>query len=360
MNKILKNSNISVISTESVEVFLKNKMNFTNGNNPMKIVGTHSGCFHADEVLSVVMIKFIPEFNNMWVIRSRNKEIHNLTDILVDVGGIYDVEKLRFDHHMKEFNHVHDDVYNIKLSSAGLIFKHFGLSLIKNILTSLDLYNEKTDLQIIYNKLYVNFIAYVDGQDNGISQYPDNVKPKYVNNTSYGSRVGRLNPEWCEPTADQSERFKLALDVAESELIDQIKFIAKVYLPGYSIVKDAVNKRFDNHESGKILYFDFGFPWKSHLTNLEEELKLKDEIVFAILKNGDTDYRVGTIPINEGSFKFRKGLLTSWRGLENSKLIELSGINDITFVHANGFIGGAQTKESALKMAVLSLDEKDE
>ena len=223
----------------------------------------------------------------------------------------------------------------------------------------MDIYNEKIDLQKVYNKLYVNFIAYVDGKDNGINQYSDE-KPKYVNNTSYGNRVGRLNPEWCEPNADQSERFKLALDVAESELLDQIKFIAKVYLPGYTIVKDAVDKRFENHESGKILYFDFGLPWKSHLTNIEEEMNLKDEIVFAVIKNGETDYRCGTISINEGSFKFRKGIVKAWRGLEQSKLAEFSGISDITFVHNSGFIGGAMTKESAMKMAVASLNEKED
>ena len=251
MKNILKNSNINVISTESLEVFEKNKANFPG----MRIVGTHSGCFHADEVLAVVMIKYIPEFENMWVIRSRSKDIHPLTEILVDVGGLYEVENNRFDHHMKEFTHVHDEKHNIKMSSAGLVFKHHGLSFIKNMLIHLDLYHEKIDLQKVYNKLYVNLIAYVDGQDNGISQYSTDEKPKYTNNTSYGNRVGRLNPEWCEPTADQSERFKLALDVAESELIDQIKFIAKVYLPGYVIVKEAVDKRFENslHSRHSIL-----------------------------------------------------------------------------------------------------------
>ncbi len=37
------------------------------------------------------------------------------------------------------------------------------------------------------------------------------------------------------------------------------------------------------------------------------------------------------------------------------KLVELSSIPDIVFVHAGGFIGGAKSYESTLKMAELSL-----
>jgi uncharacterized UPF0160 family protein len=36
-------------------------------------------------------------------------------------------------------------------------------------------------------------------------------------------------------------------------------------------------------------------------------------------------------------------------------LKSISGIQDIVFVHANGFIGGAESFESTLQMGVLSL-----
>ncbi len=375
LNEIIENKNLIVISTESLETFLKQKSLYENLHN-IKIVATHSGCFHADEVLAVSMIKYLPEFSNMWVIRSRNKDILDKADIVVDVGGKYEAENNRFDHHMRDFTHVHDEVYKIKMSSAGLIFKHYGKTIIDSILKNLSqkknqvnsnrddntLEPKDKQLSLIYDKLYYNFIAYVDGQDNGINQYPDDVTPKYVNTTSYGNRIARLNPVWCEPDTDQSERFKLALDVAEGELIDQIKFVANVYLPAYSMVKEAFDKRFETHKTGKILYFDFGFPWKSHLKQIEEDMKLKEEekIFFAIVKNSAEDYRLTTIPANEGSFKFRKGIVREWRGLELEKLSKVSGIDDIIFVHSSGFIGGAKTKESVFKMAEISFLDKDE
>ena len=45
----------------------------------------------------------------------------------VDVGGTYDGAKLRFDHHQRGFTHVLDELgFDTKLSSAGLVYKHFG------------------------------------------------------------------------------------------------------------------------------------------------------------------------------------------------------------------------------------------
>lgn len=37
-----------------------------------------------------------------------------------------------------------------------------------------------------------------------------------------------------------------------------------------------------------------------------------------------------------------------------NKLVTLSGIEDIDFVHAAGFIGGAVSRESAIKMGMMS------
>lgn len=38
-----------------------------------------------------------------------------------------------------------------------------------------------------------------------------------------------------------------------------------------------------------------------------------------------------------------------------NQLKQISQINDITFVHASGFIGGAKSFESTLRMALISL-----
>lgn len=68
-------------------------------------------------------------------------------------------------------------------------------------------------------------------------------------------------------------------------------------------------------------------------------------------------WRVQGIPENWGSFDLRIGLKEEWRGIKDMpELIAASGIPDIVFVHNSGFIGGAKSYESTLKMAVESIE----
>lgn len=67
-------------------------------------------------------------------------------------------------------------------------------------------------------------------------------------------------------------------------------------------------------------------------------------------------WRIQAVPAKEGSFELRKGLKSEWRGIKDmEKLVALSGIKDIDFVHASGFIGGAVSKESVILMGEMSL-----
>lgn len=44
--------------------------------------------------------------------------------------------------------------------------------------------------------MFQDFIEAIDGIDNGISQYPAEIKPQYRSRTDLSSRVGALNPAW--------------------------------------------------------------------------------------------------------------------------------------------------------------------
>ena len=66
-------------------------------------------------------------------------------------------------------------------------------------------------------------------------------------------------------------------------------------------------------------------------------------------------WRIQAVAAKEGSFELRRGLKEEWRGIKDmEKLVAVSGIADIDFVHANGFIGGAVSHESAIKMGEMS------
>lgn len=125
--------------------------------NAAKTIVTHSGTFHADESLAVFMLKQLPEYKNAKVIRTREAELIKQADIVVDVGAIYDPSTNRFDHHQRGFEETFSKEYKIKLSSAGLVYKHFGKKVIRSILKCED----SKELSFIYQKVYDDLILMV-------------------------------------------------------------------------------------------------------------------------------------------------------------------------------------------------------
>lgn len=89
------------------------------------------------------------------------------------------------------------------------------------------------------------------------------------------------------------------------------------------------------------------------------DFKCEGEILYVVFpEKGGKKWRIQAIAAREGSFELRKGLRSDWRGVKDQqKLINLSGIEDIDFVHASGFIGGAVSRESAIRMGELSMKE---
>ena len=67
----------------------------------VKQIGTHDGTFHCDEVLACSLLKMLPEYKDAGIIRSRKPETLEGCDIVVDVGGVYDETKHRYDHHQR-------------------------------------------------------------------------------------------------------------------------------------------------------------------------------------------------------------------------------------------------------------------
>ena len=66
-----------------------------------KKIGTHNGNFHCDEVLACFMLRQLPEYKDAEIIRTRDPALLDQCDIVVDVGGVYDPNKDRYDHHQR-------------------------------------------------------------------------------------------------------------------------------------------------------------------------------------------------------------------------------------------------------------------
>ncbi|EPZ36554.1 GAMM1 protein [Rozella allomycis CSF55] len=319
-------------------------------------IGTHSGKFHADEALACFFLKSLPEYASATIVRSRDPTVHSTMDVLVDVGGIYDPSTHRYDHHQREFKDTFSQNHSIKLSSAGLVYKHFGEKVIANSL-NIDICDAR--LKTLYLKLYNSFVMPLDAIDNGIESVPEDVLPLYKDSTTLAARIGRLNSNWNEPDNDD-ERFLKAIDVAGEEFTSQLFYYANAWLPARELVVEALKNRFNVHESGKILCFEVSCPWKEHLLTLEEELNIEDKPFYVLYPdNLHGQWRIQAIPIREGSFLNRCPLPENWRGLRFDDLDKITSIEGGVFVHASGFIGGHKTKDGALQLAILASRMKD-
>ena len=134
-------------------------------------IGTHNGAFHCDEVLACSMLKLLPQYKDALIVRTRDPEILKTCNIVVDVGGVFDANTHRYDHHQKTFSDSMSSLnrgkWVTKLSSAGLIYAHFGQDVIMQIVNTKD----QNLIKKIYDKVYEKFMEEIDAVDNGISTH---------------------------------------------------------------------------------------------------------------------------------------------------------------------------------------------
>jgi len=321
-------------------------------------IGTHDGAFHCDEALAISMLKLLPDYASATVIRTRNPEVLAQCQVVVDVGAVYIPEQHRYDHHQREFTHTLEG-WSTKLSSAGLVYKHFGHAAIRRVLSTVE-GQQFTDefVSICYDKVYKNFMEHIDANDNGVSVSDGPMK--YHVSTTLPSRVGQLNPAWNQDNSTEvcNARFIDAMALTCSEFIDAITRLASVWWPARSIVQTALNGRTSIHPSGQIILMDTCCPWKDHIFELEakEEPKQgKEQILYCIYGDTGGSWRVQAVPLDANSFDSRKKLPECWQGVRNQELSDKAGIEGCIFVHASGFIGGNATKEGAIAMAIKAL-----
>ncbi|MBN3306282.1 MYG1 protein, partial [Amia calva] len=319
---------------------------------PAPRIGTHNGTFHCDEVLACFFLRQLPEYKDAEIIRTRDPAQLAECDVVVDVGGEFDPKRHRYDHHQRSFCDSFSSLcpekkWVTKLSSAGLVYLHFG----HRILAQLTQQEEGTpSLEVLYNKLYENFVEEIDAIDNGISQWDG--EPRYAMTTNLSARVGHLNPRWNDKSQDTEEGFKKAMEMVGTEFLDRVDFYQRSWLPARAQVEEAVRTRAEVDPSGEVVVLgQGGCPWKEHLFSLEEELAMETPIKFVLYPDQSSQWRVQCVPAGLHTFQNRLSLLEEWRGVRDEALSSLSGIPDCIFVHASGFIGGNRTKEGALEMA---------
>jgi len=294
---------------------------------------THSGGFHADELLSsVVLTRLFPEAQ---IVRTRAPEwITPAPDrIIYDVGGAYDAEARIFDHHQRGAP-LRDD--GQPYSSFGLVWKHFG----RDYIASFNVPAEH--VESVHASVDGNLVLPIDLVDNGA------ISPSGpLASLSLSSLLETLKPDFDDREGDADDQaFHRALVVARS-------FVeAGVARSAAKLRAEAlVTKAIEATGSGRVLELPMGMPFRAAVVKAGA-----DQLLFVVHPR-DKDWCLTGIRRSDEGFELRADLPASWAGLTNHDLEVASGVEGATFCHNGRFIAAAKTREAALAMAEIAVTQ---
>ena len=296
---------------------------------------THSGGFHADELMSSVVLTLL--FPQAELRRSRDRQVISPAPdkIIYDVGGAYDAEAQIFDHHQRP-SPLRED--GQPYSSFGLIWAHYG----RDYLAAMDV--PAQDIEAAHATFDTKFVLPIDLLDNGALD-PSVAGP--LSGLTLPMLLGSLKPVFDDisPTADD-DAFFAALPIARSFVEAQVRNMA-AKARAQSIVTEAIAKA----GSSAILELPMGMPYRSALEEAEA-----DHILFVVHPRGE-DWTIGGIKLSNDTFEQRADLPAAWAGLSDAALEQASGVTGAKFCHNARFIAVANSRDAILKMAEIAVRE---
>lgn len=291
-----------------------------------KKIVTHDNGFHADDIFAVATLLLLhPDAE---VLRSRDKDVHAVSDYVVDTGMVYDPSKNRFDHHMPGGAGERDN--GIPYAAFGLVWKEFGERLAGG----------QREAEIIDIKL----AQALDALDNGVAvsdPFFKGVREYSVIDFLYSHLSSSDNtPEKIY------EVFIKCVGIAKDLLVREI-IKAKESAEGEKVMikiyEEAIDKRLIELPENSSL------PWIEVLTRFPEPL-------YAIYLQKDGNWGIKAVPDTSKPYGHqRKPLPQEWAGKEGHELEVASGVEGAVFAHNKRFMAVAKSREAVLKLADLAL-----
>jgi uncharacterized UPF0160 family protein len=304
------------------------------------IIATHSGKFHADDVWAVAVLHMLFPENEL--IRTRDGAKITEADFAVDVGGIWDPQQGRFDHHQKGFSGARQS--GVVYASAGLVWKEYGAQCVEVLAqTCCACTLDVKDAQQIAYAIDNDIVQYLDMADTGAAKSA----PR-----GYGlsAVISGFNSTWLDeqqasnPEAAERLRYKQflrAVDFMQDILKNAVKYRVGA-LQALQRVRQS-----EQLENGKVLFLRNGaMPWASIVRN-----EMPNVLFVLGYSIAEDRYLVNTVPASAESFKARKDLPQTWAGLRDADLAAVTGVHDAIFCHNNLFICAAKSFDGALNLA---------
>jgi len=297
---------------------------------------THSGGFHADELLSSVVLTRL--FPGAEIIRTRDSDMTTARPgrIVYDVGRAYDPALGIFDHHQRDVPRRADGA---PYSSFGLVWRHFGRDYLRA------LHMPDHDLDTIHAGFDTGFVLPIDLMDNGVL-VPGAAGPQLAQLT-LPVLLESLKPAYDDRAPDADDRaFAQALTIARSVVEAAIAQRA-ADLRAAATVQKAIAEA----GSGHVLELPTGMPYRQAV-----EDAAADHLLFVVHPRG-SDWALNGIRVSDSDFALRADLPAHWAGLTDDALQAASGIPGARFCHNGRFIAVADNRDAILRMAELAVAE---
>jgi uncharacterized UPF0160 family protein len=272
--------------------------------------GTHDGSFHADEVTACALLLLFDKIDRNKIVRTRDDQKLQQCEYVCDVGGVYNPEKKRFDHHQVG--------YQGELSSAGMVWKY---------LKELHVVDVKT-----YDFFNRSLIWGVDAHDNGRANLEIGV-------CSFSQVISNFIP----PAYDAPEE---ELEKAFFEAVDFTKGHLHRLLDRYQYIEGCRQKVAQlMQQKSEALIFTEAMPWMDLFFDMGGE---GHPARFVVMPSGKHWKLRGIPPNSRDRMMVRQPLPERWAGLMGEELKQASGISGAIFCHKGRFISVWETKEDAL------------
>ncbi|MBW7923070.1 MAG: MYG1 family protein [Rubellimicrobium sp.] len=294
---------------------------------------THSGGFHADDVLSTAVLQRL--FPQARVMRSRDPAwITPAPDrIIYDEGRLFDPASRIFDHHQRGAPlRAGGQPY----SSFGLIWRHYG----HDYLAQLGV--RPGDADAVHAAMDARFVLPVDLMDNGAL---DPGSAGVLADLTLPVLIESLKPPFdARNQQADAAAFERAVGIAAAILESAVAHAAADRRAA-GIVARALAAA----EGERVLELPSAVPFQEALMAPEGAY-----VLFAIYPRGDGWVLTG-VRRTPDTFALRADLPAAWAGLSGAALEAATGVPGARFCHRGRFLAVADSREAVLRLAALAV-----
>lgn len=311
---------------------------------------THNGRFHADDVFAAAILKLL-HGGRIIIERTRDVVTIDAADIVFDVGMVFDAPRRRFDHH-QEGAPLRSS--GVPYSSAGLLWREFGHDLLTKIAFS---DATKAQREAAWEKLDQDLFLTIDKLDNGIGEPMAG---------DISTLVAQINPTFLEGN-DFDSSFLEAVAFAKAHLS---RFVANVHAeiviaPRHrvrllaharadSVAEAAIREAAAATDDPRLIILDRNLPFREAIFRIG-----LDDLRYVISPSSTPgQWGLEAVPVAPASFASKLSLPARWAGLSPAEFEDLSGVSDALFAHRGLFFAAAGSREGALALARIALQEQ--